>query len=79
LAKKFDGSKHRVAVERSSRFEAIEELVLDFARGNGHWGYRRIAGALGNLGHQVSHQTVANNLKRNGIAPALERGRVLVG
>lgn len=34
-------------------------------------------GALRNLGHEVSHQTVANLLKRHGIAPAPERGRTM--
>ena len=28
-------------------------------------GYDRIAGALGNLGHVVSHQTIGNILKRH--------------
>jgi hypothetical protein len=32
-------------------------------------------GAIGNLGHEVSHQTVANILKRHDLAPAPERGR----
>src|SRR5204863_1710758 len=36
-------------------------------------GYDRIAGALANLGHQVSDQTIGNVLKRNGIAPAPKR------
>ena len=33
-----------------------------------------MVGALSNLGHEVSHQTVANILKRHDIAPAPERG-----
>ena len=44
------------------------------ARENRTWGYRRIVGAMGNLGHAVSHQTVANLLKRHGLTPAPERG-----
>jgi transposase InsO family protein len=32
-------------------------------------------GALSNLGHEISHQTVANVLKRHGLAPAPERGK----
>ena len=55
--------------------ESLEELVLQLAWDNGSWRYRRIAGALGNLGHQVSHQTVANILQRQGIEPAPERGK----
>jgi len=75
VAKKFDGSKNRAHVEPSPKGEAVEELVLQLARDNGRWGYRRIAGALSNLGHQVSHQTVANILKRHGIEPAPQRGK----
>src|SRR4051812_23063531 len=43
------------------------------ARENGDWGYDRIAGALKNLGHIVSDQTVGNVLGRLGIAPAPKR------
>jgi hypothetical protein len=45
------------------------------ARENKGWGYDRIAGALANLGHQVSDQTIGNVLKRNGIAPAPKRSQ----
>jgi putative transposase len=37
------------------------------AQENGGLGYDRIAGALANLGHQVSEQTVGNVLGRHGI------------
>jgi putative transposase len=37
------------------------------------WGYDRIAGALKNLGHNISDQTVGNVLRRFGIAPAPKR------
>jgi len=77
IAKKFDGSKNRSPGKGSSAGDPIEELVLQFARENRTWGYRRIMGALRNLGHEVSHQTVANLLKRHGIAPAPERGRTM--
>ena len=45
------------------------------AQENKGWGYDRIAGALGNLGHIVSHQTIGNILNRHGIAPAPKRSR----
>jgi transposase len=77
IAKKFDGSKHRPAGKDNSTSDEIEELVLQLARENRSWGYRRIAGALSNLGHQASHQTVANILKRHGIEPAPERGKCM--
>jgi putative transposase len=45
------------------------------AQENSGWGYDRIVGALANLGHQVSDQTVGNILKRHGIAPAPKRSQ----
>jgi hypothetical protein len=53
----------------------VEELVVLFARENSGWGYDRIAGALANLGHQVSGQTVGNILRRHDLAPAPKRSR----
>ena len=38
-------------------------------------GYDRIAGALKNLGHNVSDQTLGNILRRFGIAPAPKRSQ----
>src|SRR5207237_4620979 len=40
---------------------------------NRSWGYLRIQGALANLGHIVARTTIANILKRHGVAPAPER------
>ncbi len=77
VAKKFDGSKGRAAAKPAPSAEAVEELVLKLAGGNHSWGYRRLTGALANLGHKISHQTVANILKRHGVAPAPERGKGL--
>jgi hypothetical protein len=42
---------------------------------NRDWGYDRIAGALANLGHEISDQTVGNVLRRHGLPPAPERKR----
>jgi len=45
--------------------------------GNGQselWGYDRIAGALKNLGHTISDQTVGNILRRHGLPPSPSRG-----
>ena len=42
-------------------------------RSNPAWGYDRIVGALTNLGHTVSDQTVGNILKRHAIVPAPRR------
>jgi putative transposase len=51
----------------------VVELVVQMARENPGWGYDRIVGALSNLGHQLSDQTVGNILRRHGIPPALKR------
>ena len=45
------------------------------AKENSGWGYDRIVGALANLGHVVSDQTVGNILRRHGIAPAPKRSQ----
>jgi putative transposase len=42
---------------------------------NRDWGYRRIQGALANLGHAVAWGTIANILKEHGMEPAPERNR----
>jgi hypothetical protein len=73
VAKKFDGSKNRKNLGRPSTNEAIEKLILRMAEENPTWGYDRIVGALYNLGHKISDETVGNILRRNGIPPALRR------
>jgi transposase InsO family protein len=75
VAKKFDGSKKRAGPGRPSTTQEVEELVLQLARDNRSWGYKRIVGALENLGYKLSAQTVANLLRCHGIAPAPERGK----
>jgi len=40
---------------------------------NRDWGFRRIQGALANLGHEVARGTIANLLKQHGLEPAPER------
>ena len=74
VARKWDfSSRRKTKPGRPSILAEIEELVLQFARENPGWGYDRIVGALANLGHQVSDQTVGNILKRHGLGPAPER------
>ena len=75
VAKKFDGSKHRQYPGRPRVAADVEALVVRMARENADWGYDRIVGALTNLGHPVSDQTVGNILRRHGIAPAPKRGQ----
>jgi transposase len=75
VAQKFDGSKRRSYPGRPPVGREIEELVVQMARENSGWGYDRIVGALSNLGHVVSDQTVGNILRRHGIPPAPKRSQ----
>src|SRR5580704_16387327 len=75
VAQKFDGSRQRAYPGRPRVSAEIEALVVRLARENRGWGYDRIVGALANLGHTLSDQTVGNILRRQGIAPAPERSR----
>ena len=75
IAKKWDYSDRRNSVGRPRVKQEIVDLVLQFARENPSWGYDRIQGALANLGHEISDQTVGNVLKRHGIEPVSDRKR----
>ena len=50
-----------------------EDLIVRMARDNPTWGYRRIQGALANLGKVLAHNTVKRVLKDHGIEPAPKR------
>ena len=54
----------------------LEHLVVRLASENRDWGYDRIAGAVANLGHAVSDQTVGNILTRHGIPTAPDRKKI---
>src|SRR5258708_29627341 len=75
VARKFDGSKARRGPGRPRIKREVEQLIIRFASENRDWGYDRIAGALANLGHEISDQTVGNVLWRHGLPPAPERKR----
>src|ERR1022692_1554432 len=76
VANKWDfSSRRKVKPGRPLVPAEVEQLVLQFARQNPSWGYDRLVGALANLGHRVSDQTVGNILKRHGLGPAPERKR----
>jgi transposase InsO family protein len=62
-------------VGRPSTNEEVESLVVRMAEENRDWGYRRIQGALANLGHDLARSTIAEILKRRGMEPAPERKR----
>jgi len=72
IAQKYDGSKHRGPGRPRTR-QKIQDLVVRMATENRDWGYRRIQGALANLGHVVGRGTIANILKAHGLEPAPER------
>jgi hypothetical protein len=50
-------------------------LVVRLATENRDWGYRRIQGALANLGHEVARRTIVNLLKEHGLEAAPERNQ----
>src|SRR5689334_6279755 len=74
IAKKYDGSAQRT-VGRPRTAAEIAALVTRMAEENRDWGYRRIQGALANLGYLLAHNTIADILRRHGIEPAPERSR----
>jgi len=74
IAQKYDGSASRMP-GRPRTVAEVEALVVRMAEENRDWGYRRIQGALANLGHVLAHNTIAKILKQHGIEPAPERSR----
>src|SRR5215468_11685590 len=74
IAQKYDGSGKR-GCGRPRKSAEIEDLVVRMAKENRSWGYRRIQGALFNLGHEAGRGTIAEILARHGIEPAPERER----
>jgi transposase len=74
IAQKYDGSKNR-GPGRPRKASEIDKLVVRMAEENRGWGYRRIQGALSNLGYEIARSTIADILQRHGIEPAPERSR----
>jgi transposase InsO family protein len=74
IAQKYDGTTNR-SPGRPRTADEIEALVVRMAEENRDWGYRRIEGALSNLGHELARSTIAQILERHGIEPAPERSR----
>jgi putative transposase len=75
IAQKFDGSRHRRRLGRPRVLEEVEPLVIRFAEEHQTWGYRRIQGALTNLGHHIDALTVRHILSRHHLDPAPTRVR----
>src|SRR5215469_12854221 len=74
IAQKYNGTRQR-GPGRPRVLEEIRRLVIRMATENRDWGYRRIQGALANLGHEVARGTIANILKEHGLEPSPERER----
>jgi putative transposase len=73
IAQKFDGSQQRRQFGRPRIAEEVEQLIVRMAEENPTWGYRRIQGALANLGHRIDKITVRNILRRHHMDPAPQR------
>src|SRR5260370_27528718 len=73
ISNKFDGSKFRKSSGRPRVDEETERLVVQMAKENPGWGYDRIVGAMANLGHRLSDQTVGHILRRHDIPAAPKR------
>jgi len=71
IAAKWTYAQKRVG--RPGVMKGIRRLVVRMALDNSNWGYRRIQGALKNLGHRVAKSTIAKILKEHGIRPAPDR------
>jgi hypothetical protein len=63
----------RGAAGRPRTVPTVRALVLEMARDNPGWGYRRIHGELAGLGHKLAPSTVWQILKDAGIDPAPRR------
>ena len=74
IAQKYDGSARRKPGRPFAKKD-LAALVVRMAEENRDWGYRRIQGALSNLGHECARSTIADILRRHGIEPAPERNR----
>ena len=55
------------------------DLALRMAAENVSWGYKRIQGALDNLGHHICSSTVANILKAQGVVFVFNRCTTVCG
>lgn len=74
IAQKYDGHLRR-GPGRPRVAEDIEGLVVRMANENRTWGYRRLQGAISELGHKLARSTIAAMLRKHGIEPAPERSR----
>ena len=83
IAQKYDGSARRKPGRPLTKKE-LETLVVRMAEENRDWGYRRIQGALSNLGHELAAARspifsggTASNLHPNGTGKQLGKSSSL--
>ena len=74
IAEKYDGHNRRGTGRPRTRKE-WQDLIVRMAEENRTWGYRRIQGAITNLGYTIARSTIADILRRHGIEPAPQRNR----
>jgi len=74
IAQKYDGTANR-GPGRPRTPSEMDALIVRMAEENRDWGYRRLQGAMANLGHSIARSTIADILQRHGLEPAPERGR----
>ena len=70
------GRKHRTSKENENE---IVRLATENGWGNDSWGAKRIVGEMLKLGVDIAKSTVSAILKRHGITPAPQCGRVTDG
>ena len=75
IAQKYDGSKQRRYGGRPGISKEVERQILEIAKKNPSWGYKRILGVMGFLGFKVGLSTIRRILKSHGIVPDPERRR----
>ncbi|MEO5569038.1 MAG: IS3 family transposase, partial [Gemmatimonadaceae bacterium] len=71
IARKWITARQRVG--RPGVLQEIRVITVRMARENPTWGYRRMQGALQNLGHRVARSTIAALLRAEGMGPVPER------
>jgi transposase InsO family protein len=75
VARNWDYSERRKKAGRPAVPQETVDLILKLARENPSWGYKRIQGAVANLGYAISDTAVANILRAHGMDPAPDRKR----
>src|SRR3954464_1899244 len=74
IAEKYDGHNQR-GPGRPRTCKEWQDLIVRMAEENRTWGYRRIQGAISNLGYKIARSTISDILRRHGIEPAPQRNR----